>query len=338
MSRETIEHLNTQTLIGYTEKRGRAWHYREESQGEESNHYSGPVPAADVTRRLFNWKGVEGEITATAVLTDDDDIPTGTLTFTDPERKAIMRSDTGEILGVFKSGYRIHQYEEWLVKNVEVLLDADLAIGSAGLLKGGGQAWVQIEMEDTRKVCDVEYRPHLTAVTSMDGSLATTYIDGNQIVVCDNTMTAALGSFAHRFKVYHSKNSLGKLDEAREALAIVTQMGDAFDEAVRKLVDETVSEDRWNRFVSAYVNPKQAEKETGHMQTKRDELTRLWKQDERVAPWRGSAYGVLTAVNTFAHHSQIVRGRSRAEANMQRVVEGQVDALDRSTLSLLATV
>ena len=33
MSRETLTHLNTQTLIGYTSKRGQAWHYRAEHQG-----------------------------------------------------------------------------------------------------------------------------------------------------------------------------------------------------------------------------------------------------------------------------------------------------------------
>lgn len=39
MSRETLTHLNTQTLIGYTSKRGRAWHYRVENQETEPNHY-----------------------------------------------------------------------------------------------------------------------------------------------------------------------------------------------------------------------------------------------------------------------------------------------------------
>ena len=33
MSAETMTHLNTQTLIGYTSKRGHAWHYRASEQG-----------------------------------------------------------------------------------------------------------------------------------------------------------------------------------------------------------------------------------------------------------------------------------------------------------------
>ncbi len=56
MSKETLQHLNTNTLIGNTENRGHAWHYRAEEQGDETNHYPGPIPVADVERRLFNWE------------------------------------------------------------------------------------------------------------------------------------------------------------------------------------------------------------------------------------------------------------------------------------------
>lgn len=40
MSKETLHHFNTQTLIGNTEHRGTAWHYRAEHQGKEPNHYA----------------------------------------------------------------------------------------------------------------------------------------------------------------------------------------------------------------------------------------------------------------------------------------------------------
>ena len=41
MSRETLSWLNTNTLIGFTDKRGTAWHWGAEEQGEQSNHFSG---------------------------------------------------------------------------------------------------------------------------------------------------------------------------------------------------------------------------------------------------------------------------------------------------------
>jgi hypothetical protein len=48
MSKETLQHLNANTLIGFTDKRGHAWHYRAEEQGDEPNHYLGAIPLGDV--------------------------------------------------------------------------------------------------------------------------------------------------------------------------------------------------------------------------------------------------------------------------------------------------
>lgn len=56
MSKETLVHLNTNVLIGNTDQRGTAWHYRADLQGQEPNHYAGPVPVEDVRRRLFHWR------------------------------------------------------------------------------------------------------------------------------------------------------------------------------------------------------------------------------------------------------------------------------------------
>ena len=44
MSTETIEWLNQNVLVGFTEKRGEAWHYRAGSQNGETNHYKGAIP------------------------------------------------------------------------------------------------------------------------------------------------------------------------------------------------------------------------------------------------------------------------------------------------------
>lgn len=55
MSRETSEWLNRNVLVGFTDKRGNAWHYKADDQGDEPNHYPGPVPVADVGRVGPRW-------------------------------------------------------------------------------------------------------------------------------------------------------------------------------------------------------------------------------------------------------------------------------------------
>jgi hypothetical protein len=67
-------------------------------------------------------------------------------------------------------------------------------------------------------------------------------------------------------------------------------------------------------------------------------LERLYAHDNRVAPWAGTAHGVLQAVNNYEHHEGTVRGTSRAERNMLRTVTGDFGMLDRSTWEHISLV
>jgi phage/plasmid-like protein (TIGR03299 family) len=244
-------------------------------------------------------------------------------------------------MGVFKQGYAIHQFGDWLLDNISALLDDDLFIGSAGLLKGGATAWVSVEVPDTITTPEgVMFRPNLLAATSHDGSLATTYQRVVTNVVCDNTMSAALSEGKdQRIKVKHSRYSNLKLNDARDALAIVHSIADDFAAEVAELSSVRVTDAEWRKFLDALAPVEDKEGRSLTMAVnKRDDLNRLWNHDERVAPWRGTKFGVVQAMNTYTHHVGIVRGADRAERNMLRAVNGGVDKLDGDTLTLIDKV
>ncbi len=106
MSKESLKWLNANTLIGFTDKRGTAWHYRADLQGAEPNHYPGPIPVEDVKRSLFGWQAVASPVYVESPVT-------GGLIHV-PERQAFLRSDTGHVMGIFSDGYEPRPYEEWL--------------------------------------------------------------------------------------------------------------------------------------------------------------------------------------------------------------------------------
>ncbi|MEV8022345.1 hypothetical protein AB0O76_39800 [Streptomyces sp. NPDC086554] len=58
----TLEWLNANTLIGFTDKRGTAWHYRADLQSTETNHYPGAIPVDDAKWRLFGWDAVASPV------------------------------------------------------------------------------------------------------------------------------------------------------------------------------------------------------------------------------------------------------------------------------------
>lgn len=329
MSQETSQWLNQYTLIGFTEKRGNAWHYRESDQGVEPNHYPGPVPVEDVLRRLFDWKPVRNDLYVRRG--DGFQLVEG--------RQAIVRNDDGTVLGIFKDGYQPPDYAEWCITNVANILDDELGIGSAGLLRSGAQAWVQVEMPENIQTPEgVTFRPFLVACDSADGSLARTYKTGSQLVVCDNTLSAALSSKdGSTFKLKHTRYNDLRISDARQALNIVHSMADDFAAEVAKLCAEDVSPQRWVKVLDQLVPVPEDE---GRGKTvalnKREKLIDLYTGDPRVAPWKDTAFGVLQAFNTYLHHEGTVRRVSRAERNMSNAVTGRTDAEDMKVLQALA--
>jgi phage/plasmid-like protein (TIGR03299 family) len=199
---------------------------------------------------------------------------------------------------------------------------------------------VSVEVPDNITTSEgVEFRPHLFGATSFDGSLATTFKRAVTNIVCDNTMAAGLAEAGQQIKIKHSKYSKLRLAEARDALNIVYEIADDFAAQVSRLCRTEISDREWNAFLDAHAP---LPTETGRARTlaehKRDTLTRLWNNDTRVTPWRGTVWGVVQAVNTYTHHEQTVRGAVRAERNMLRAITGGVDELDQATLHTLATV
>jgi phage/plasmid-like protein (TIGR03299 family) len=340
MSRETSEWLNNNVLVGFTSMRGNAWHYRETDQGEESNHYSGAIPVADVVRRLFHWEPVSCTMgyDVTALLGSDAQVwkPSA------QGRQVIVRSDTLAELGVFKDSYEIHPYRSWLVEKVHEI-NNQLEIGQAGLLRGGAQAWVSFEVpENFSTAAGVDFRPQLIATTSCDGSLSTTYKRVSTIVVCDNTLSLAMSErHGQVLKVRHSRHSQKMLKaKMTDALELVSAEVEQVTTQIQQLSEWTVTDAEWSKFLDAYV-PVPQDKGRGRTvaEAKRERLTAMYNNDIRVSPWRGTALGVLQAGNTWFHHEQTVRSAGhRAERNMTNVLDGRTEKHDTEVLALLAKV
>jgi phage/plasmid-like protein (TIGR03299 family) len=341
MSAETSEWLNTYQLIGYTDPsygRGNAWHDNKALRtqlGIEDNHYSHAIPVEDVLRRLYNWKAVEAEI----VIRAKDDSGR-IIESVDQDRKAIVRSDDpSTVFNVFKSGYQIHQYEQWLLKDVGNLLDDDLNIGTAGLLRRGGKSYVTLELPETIKTpSGFDIRPHLLACTSHDGTLSTTYQLVTTIVVCDNTLAGALGEQTPQVKVRHSKHSIGRLQTVREALSLVHEYTDDLTIELERLAVQQVTDNEFQAIIDHLVPVTLGEEVRPQVQARaqnKQELIRsIYKTDKRVSAWAGTSLGVLQAFNTY-NHWFAGSDKNRDERNKLNTVTGKSEANDRVVLDAI---
>lgn len=341
MSRETLEWLNTNTLIGFSDKRGKAWHYR---QGSD-NHYTGAVPVEDVRKRLFDWHATEQPVLVGETLKNDFDEDVVLPGAVAPGYKAWVHPKTGEVLGVHKATRALHQYDEWLLDTAEPILGEGVEIGTAGVLRGGRIAWVQFEVPETFETPEgVPFRPFVLARSSMDGSVATTYSRSVTNTVCDNTMAIAATQHGGQRIVFRaSGDNAVKLRDAREALGLIDAAAADFQQQVATLTATPFSASDFFKL-SEIVVPGERPGADGDarawahwakVRDKREYLFDLYRFDERVGGWNGTAFGAWQAFNTYDQHERKLRSSNRVERNQLFVVKGQQDRQDAKILETI---
>jgi phage/plasmid-like protein (TIGR03299 family) len=353
MSRE-YENLHNNVRVGFTGKRGNAWWNSRGMSGMtddgKPNHFDGPVPIESV-RDLFNFEAKALPL----YVPDLDPANDGAFVKVDG-RIAIARSDTGYVMGVFKDGYVIHQYDEWLMNSIANILDDDLQIGSAGLLQNGAVGWVSCEVPENIVTPEgVEFRPFIFGLTSMNGFYATQFGRCNTNIVCDNTLDwAARGEKGMRVKVKHTKNSGFRIQSTRDALGIIHSGIEETKEAISELAKVKVTDKAFSKFLDLWspipqdTPEKEANKRAVTLsENRRAILTNLWKNDDRVTPWKNTGLGIVQAVNTFDQHFSSVhapgaddsgKAFARWERSILGAANGDLNARTSDVKEMLAAV
>ena len=377
MSRETIEWLNENTMLGFTQDRehykNAGWVFLDTDTGENKawwaqdgyeHGYPGAIPPEEVQRVLFNWTPVESEIMHKVRVNsegenltlemDEHDALDGNGPFIwvpDQRFKGIIHPRTGHVFGTFGiESYRVHGYQEFLVNNVQQLLDDELGIESAGLLRQGGVAYVSVSLpEEIVTDAGMGIRTRLLAVTSVDGTKATQYKMTNGVSVCDNSMEMNLyAQEGEKFKVKHTSRSINRLQDAREALNIIYEHSESMVKFLDDLADVDVTDAQFQAIVNTIKpvpDPEPGVKKGKDVITNQraitiaentqNDLTRMWRSDPRAAQWHGTLLGAFQAVNTWHNHE-----RSNSDNGVERVmtstINGDVAKMDKMFFDIVA--
>lgn len=331
MGFETQESRAKNFLIGFTAQHGQAWWRDAESDAFAQNHYDGPVPY-EAVETLFDWEPerVPLYVPRFARVESDSDDPFTEEDYAELESYvAIRRSDTGDLLGVHGSGYPTHGYRERLLHTLDNILDGAVSIGSAGLISNGKVAWVQVELPDNVQVpgTNEPFRPWLAATSSMDGTIANVFKKGVTRIICENTRTAFFGSSADKaLKIKNTKLSSFRLKDARQALGILETIATEYIEDTTLMLDTTVTSAQEDKIIELLVpmpDDHGSKKARTMAENKRISLGTLLYSDDRVAPWRGTAWGILQAFNTWNQHERIVQSAERWERNRLNDLKGK---------------
>lgn len=349
MSQETMQWLRDNIKYGFTDERGPAW-WANKSDGEylaDGSHFAGPVPEEEV-RRLLDVKLVSGPCTSVFENADGERIPVN-----DPDRQNILRihgygtpDARGEVMGTFKSGYRIHGYNEWINDAMAKITGSSLETACVALLRRGAVAFHQVKLPDQWEVAGFKFTPWFTGATSCDGSLASLWFTGADGAVCDNTFETARQGAQTRVTRKHTGNSVTRLGEALDMLGLTLKAGEDFAALVEDLVKVDVSDEDFRLWLDEMV-PVKDEKgnaKTGRGLTlaegKRSAYENLWNHDPKVKPWAGTGFGLFQLDNTWRTWDRTVMRADggRIERNLIELTTGRQAGEDQKALDALKSV
>lgn len=243
-----------------------------------------------------------------------------------PDRKVLHRSDNGAPLAVVSKAYHVVQPRE-IMEFFRTLTDiGGFELETAGALSDGKRVWALARVADGAPVIDGDLvRPYLLLGTSYDGTMATVAKFTAIRVVCNNTITAAVGGYTggrvikgetetdkgylkSAVRVLHSE----KFDPqaVRLQLGIVAGAWEKFLIDSRMLASVTMGALEADQFVRQLLEPYQTSKKPIDETKGYREIMRLFNGSaigSDILGVSGTRWGMLNAVTEMVDHG---RGRS----------------------------
>lgn len=231
-----------------------------------------------------------------------------------PERKVLVRSDTGEALGVVGRKYKQVQPEQVLRFFDKLTGSEGFELETAGTLFGGKKLWALAKVGNGFSLGkEDQVKPYLLLSTACDGTMATTARFTTIRVVCNNTLSLAVNGKA---EVKLSHRQVFDPDQLHQELGFVTETAKQFHQDAARLAKRKVTQAEADAFVRQLVLDAnfivQKDVEAVRQTRPYQFIMQLFEgkgQGANISSAKGTAWGLVNAVTEHVDH--VMLGRSR---------------------------
>ncbi len=227
-----------------------------------------------------------------------------------PEQKVLYRSDTRKPLSVVSKRFQVVQPGQILEFYRDLTANAGFELESAGVLREGRKFWAlaRTGQSTTLKGRD-KLDGYLLLATACDGTLATTAQFTSVRVVCNNTLSIALGNASGAIKVPHRSHF--DPDAVKRQLGITVSSWDGFVARVKALVERPVDPDSVDVLLRRVLTYSRLDGKAMVVNEQAMASVRsLYEGGGRgalMASSRGTAWGLLNSVTEFIDHHRRAR-------------------------------
>lgn len=238
-------------------------------------------------------------------------------------RFAHVRSDTQAEIGIGSDRFQLLQPGDVLEFYRDLVSGSRFSIETAGALSGGARIWALARSNLDLRINGTDVlKPYLLLATSNDGKMSTVADFTTVRVVCNNTLTLAVGANGSKasIKVPHSRKF--DADEVKGELGLIDDRLESFASDVDVLAGRRVSDDEAVKFfIDLYVktNEKGAVTNEKHLERITNKLMAVYRRGPgaNLPSARGTAWGLVNAVTRFTDFD------ARARSDENRFASGQ---------------
>lgn len=231
------------------------------------------------------------------------------------ERYGIQRSSDGALLGTVGKDYTPFQNTEAFGFLDTLLESGDAHIDTAGSLFGGKRIWIAARLDDFTVLGKDVYEQWMLITNSHDGSRALQASITPIRVVCANTEAMALRGASQTFRIRHRGDLAGKVQEAKETLAVAKKYTAEFVDRAEELASIEVSVEQFEAIMkNAFPDQKR------QLATNLQNVKIIRAESPRIPDdLRMTGYGALSALTEWTSWGKDYRTE---EARMKSLLLG----------------
>ena len=240
-----------------------------------------------------------------------------------PQRKAVVRSDTNDILGVVGNSYVPVQNHQAFGFLDAVAADGRIRYHTAGALGRGERVWMLAKLPDDIRVknSDDITEQYLLLSNSHDGSSSLRVFFTPIRVVCANTLAIAAGKGRGQgISIVHKGNLAAKVRQAQEVLGLAKRFYDDVHAQIDLLARHYPNARQLEAFFKQ-LYPDPPEGESSRVRNVRLEMMRLFEEGRGhdIPQVRHTTWAALNAVTEYVDHFRSTRGTSHRDRVSNRL-------------------
>ena len=266
-----------------------------------------------------------------------------------PDFVGIQRADTGDILGVASNGYKVLQNSQAFDIVDALVAEGGAVVEVAGSIREGRMAWALSRLPGEFEVVKGDtVRPYFLLAWGHDGKHGVAGVLTPVRVVCNNTLTAALGKkWSRTAQIYfrHFGDLKVRIAEAHKALGIVKTQVETTKIAYQSLAAHRMGQaDLVEYFSDLFPSPTASRDETPDAFERRMDSWRGLQNDLVHLYWQGAgndtatvsgtAWAAYNAVTEYLDHDYpTLKSGEISVTRQQSVLFGQKAAVKAQALT-----